>query len=264
MSDNSQVQHTVLNFLEQFPSIELPFAEYLAMLPPLRIRLYSISSSPLSDPSVCTITYGVLNASGPPGQTSARHIGVASNYLSTLSPKDSVKFSLLPSKSGFSLPPIGSNSPTPIIMICAGTGLAPFRGFVQERSLQMGGKSGVKLAPALLFVGCRSAIGDRLYAQQMDAWQDEGVVEIRYAFSKEKEKSDGCRYVQDRILKDGAKVKELWGKDAKVYICGASLLVKEVGNALRTVLFESTSDKERDNLFLEAKKNGRILQDVFG
>jgi cytochrome P450/NADPH-cytochrome P450 reductase len=148
-----------------------------------------------------------------------------------------------------------------MIMVCAGTGLAPFRAFIQERFLL---SSSVKLAPALLFAGCRSSTGDRLYAEEFDAWQSDGIVEVRYAFSKEKDLSDGCKYVQERITKDGARVKAFWDQGAKVYICGANMLVKEVGNALQDIFFPQAEAGQRGELYSVAKKEGRILADVFG
>ena len=61
--------------------------------------------------------------------------------------------------------------------------------------LQMNAQSTVKLAPALLFVGCRSQVGDRLCAEEFDGWKKGGAVDVRYAVSRETEKSDGCNFV---------------------------------------------------------------------
>src|SRR5690606_27686518 len=90
----------------------------------------------------------------------------------------------------------------PIVMVAAGTGLAPFRGFVQERAVQKA--AGRKLGRTLLFVGCRGATRDCLYKEEFEAWERDGVVEMRYAFSREpeSERAQGCRYVQDRLRKE--------------------------------------------------------------
>lgn len=130
--------------------------------------------------------------------------------------------------------------------------------------LQMSAQSGVNLAPALLFVGCRSSTGDRLYAEEFDAWNNQGAVDVRYAFSREVEESYDCKYVQDRIAKDRVEVKDLWDKGAKVYICGTSQLVRGVGGILRQILFEGEEEKRATDSWLEATKGERVLTDVFG
>ena len=146
-------------------------------------------------------------------------------------------------------------------MICAGTGIAPFRGFAHERVLQMRAQA---LAPALLYVGCRYSTSDRLYADEIDAWEKEGAVEVRYAFSREVKKAAGCRYVQDRVAKDAAEVKALWDKGAKIYICGSSRVVREVGAVLRSALFDEMDEKKQKVLWLEATRGERVVTDMFG
>lgn len=86
--------------------------------------------------------------------------------------------------------PTGSRS-TPIIMIAAGTGLAPFRGFVQERVAQVA--AGRKLAPALLFHGCRARDEDAIHADELEEWENAGAVEALRAFSRS---TCGCRGMQ--------------------------------------------------------------------
>lgn len=117
-------------------SIILPLEEFLLMLPPMRVRQYSVSSSPLPNPTECTITFSVVtstHSSDEIATTSTRgkkHRGVSSNYLSKLQPGDRSQISIRPCHSSFRPPP---NLRTPLIMICAGSGLAPFRGFIMDR-----------------------------------------------------------------------------------------------------------------------------------
>ncbi|KAK3698232.1 hypothetical protein LTR37_017057 [Vermiconidia calcicola] len=87
-----------------------------------------------------------------------------------------------------------------IMMFGAGTGMAPFRGFIQERAIQIA--AGRKLAPALMFMGCRSSVRDRLYAEQIVEWVKAGAVDVRHAFSQEPEESRGCKRIQDRLLEE--------------------------------------------------------------
>lgn len=120
---------SVLHLLLMFPSATLSFAEYVSMLPPLHARRYSISSSPLSDPRSCTLTYGVTNFGPEAGRSEFRVYGAASNYLANLKVNDKVLVSLRPSNTHFRLP--ADLTATPIILVCAGSGLAPIRGLVE-------------------------------------------------------------------------------------------------------------------------------------
>ncbi|RYC59007.1 hypothetical protein CHU98_g7216, partial [Xylaria longipes] len=121
---------SVLDLLERFPAVELPLGMFLAMLPPMRVRQYSISSSPLWNPSHVTLTFAVLEAPSKSGQ--GTHVGVASSYLDSLEPGDKLHVAVRQSHAAFHLPQNPEN--TPVICIAAGTGISPFRGFMQERA----------------------------------------------------------------------------------------------------------------------------------
>lgn len=128
-----------LDLLMRYPSIQLSIGDFLAMLPPMRVRQYSISSSPLTDPSQCSITIAVLNAPSLTASSSEeRYLGVASTYLSELQPGERAHIIVRPSHSGFKPP---TDLKTPMIMACAGTGLAPFRGFTMDRAVKIRGRS---------------------------------------------------------------------------------------------------------------------------
>jgi cytochrome P450 / NADPH-cytochrome P450 reductase len=109
---------SVLDLLERFPSAQLPLGAFLKMLPPMRVRQYSISSSPLWNPNNVTLTYAVVDQPALSGH--GRFVGVASNYLSSLSPGDKLHVSVRQSHQAFHLPKDAKN--VPVIMIAAGTG----------------------------------------------------------------------------------------------------------------------------------------------
>ena len=155
-------------------------------------------------------------------------------------------------------------------MFCAGTGLAPFRGFVQHRAELM--KAGNKrLAPALLFVGCRSAIHDRLYAKEFDEWVKLGAVEVRYAFSHEENdpRSEGCKHVQDRVLRARNDMQAFWERGAKIYICGSPEMAKAVTAVAKQLTTEKlaaegkeVADEKLKEWFLQ-QKGERFVTDIF-
>jgi cytochrome P450/NADPH-cytochrome P450 reductase len=109
---------SVLDLLERFPSTKLPLGVFLKMQPPMRVRQYSISSSPLWNPSNVTLTYSVVDQPALSGQ--GRHVGVATNYLSNLAPGDKLHVSVRSSHKAFHLPKDSKN--VPVIMIASGTG----------------------------------------------------------------------------------------------------------------------------------------------
>jgi cytochrome P450/NADPH-cytochrome P450 reductase len=273
VSDNSVFEKevlakhiSILDIVELYPSINLPFSEFLASLTPTRLRHYSISSSPLASPSRATISYGII--SGPALSGHGNFAGVTGTYLSTLKPGDKIQVSVRPSaKALFKLP---LSTETPLLMLCSGTGLAPFRGFIQQRAIQQSANPDRKFAPALLFVGCRSATKDRLYAAEFDAWQSQGVVDVRYSFSRERENSEGCGYVQDRLIKEQQDVVELWLKGARVYVCGSGGFVKELSHAAKEIVRDRRKargevlDEEALELLCEEQMAGRTATDVFG
>ena len=124
---------SVFDLLEEHPACELPFHAYLEMLSLLAPRYYSISSSPSGDPQRCSVTVAVVAAPASSGR--GIYKGVCSNYLSGRRVGDTVHATIRETKAGFRLP---DDASVPIIMIGPGTGLAPFRGFLQERAAQKG------------------------------------------------------------------------------------------------------------------------------
>ncbi|KAI9727399.1 MAG: hypothetical protein M1834_008405 [Cirrosporium novae-zelandiae] len=254
----TQKRLSILDLLERFPTIALPLGSFLQMLPPMRIRQYSISSSPLSNPTRATLTYRVLDA--PALKGSGRHIGIASNYLSQLTPGDKLHISIRPSHIAFHLPSDPEN--IPIICIAAGTGIAPFVGFIQERAAQIG--AGRTLAPALLFFGCRDPAIDDLYAERFARWETMGAVSMRRAYSRKPEASEGCKYVQDRLWRDREEVEGLWERNARVFVCGH----REVGEAVKGVSIRMAMEARgvgegKAEEWFEGIRNTRYSTDVF-
>jgi cytochrome P450 / NADPH-cytochrome P450 reductase len=209
---------SVIDLLCTYPSLPISLSSFLNMLPAMRVRQYSISSSPLWNPSHVTLTVSILNAPAVSGSGN-QFLGVASNFLADLHPGDLVQMVVRPSAAAFSLP---ADPSVPMVLFCAGTGVAPMRGFIQERAIQVqsGRKLGHDVGKILLFFGCRDPEKDYLYSADPEwkKWVEMGVVDVRPAFSRAPEKSEGCRYVQDRILKDAEDVDQMYKQKAKVSV----------------------------------------------
>ncbi|EXF83899.1 cytochrome P450 [Colletotrichum fioriniae PJ7] len=254
---------SVLDLLERHPSIDLPIGVFLSMMPPMRVRQYSISSSPMAYPNNITLTFSVLNEPSLSGQGS--YIGVASSYLDSLAEGDSLHVAIRPSHAAFSLPTDAEN--TPMVCVAAGTGLAPFRGFIQERATMLA--AGRTLAPALLFFGCRSPEQDDLYRDEFDKWEEMGAVSVRRAYSRDCDKSEGCKHVQDRMWQDREELVDLWKKGAKAYVCGSRGVAESAKETMLKIKVEmekargEETDEESVKEWFEALRNIRYVTDVF-
>ncbi|MFT4116343.1 bifunctional cytochrome P450/NADPH--P450 reductase [Bradyrhizobium sp.] len=201
---------SVFDLLSEYPACELPFHAYLEMLSLLAPRYYSISSSPSADPARCSITVGVVGGQAASGR--GLYKGICSNYLSDRRIGDTVYATVRETKAGFRLPDEPS---VPIIMIGPGTGLAPFRGFLQERAAHKA--KGASLGPAMLFFGCRHPDQDFLYADELKALAANGITELFTAFSR----ADGPKtYVQHLLAAQKDKVWPLIEQGAIIFVCG--------------------------------------------
>ena len=218
--DEASVQHyraevfdkrkSVFDLLEEYPACELPFHVYLEMLSLLAPRYYSISSSPSTNPARCSVTVSVVEAPASSGR--GIYKGVCSNFLARRRPGDTVHATLRETKAGFRLP---ADASVPVIMIGPGTGLAPFRGFLQERAALKA--KGAALGPAILFFGCRHPEQDYLYADELRGFANAGITELHTAFSR----GDGPKtYVQNLIAAEKDRVWALIEQSAIIYVCG--------------------------------------------
>ncbi|KAJ5998766.1 Oxidoreductase FAD/NAD(P)-binding [Penicillium sp. IBT 35674x] len=257
-SDIVKKRVSPLDLLMRYPAIKLPIGEFLAMLPPMRVRQYSISSSPLLNPEECTITFSVLNAPALSGSSepsteaeAEQYLGVASNYLSELQIGERAHISVRPSHSGFKPP---ADLQTPMIMACAGTGLAPFRGFVMDRAERIQGRNSPdQPAKAILYTGCRTKGQDDIHAAELAEWAKIGAVDIRWAYSRPSDGSKG-QHVQDRMREDSEELTELFEAGANIYVCGST----GVGCAVRDVCKEIFIQKRREKI-AKAKETGEKL-----
>ncbi|KAF7294065.1 Fatty acid hydroxylase [Mycena kentingensis (nom. inval.)] len=252
---------SVFAIIERHPDIDLSIGAFLQLLPSMRVRQYSISSSPLWNPSNITITISVLDAPAlSASDTDLPFLGVGSNYLANLIPGDRVQMAVRASSAAFHPP---DDPRTPVVMFCAGSGIAPMRGFIQERAAQQA--SGREVGKMLLFFGCRSPERDYLYSEkELKEWVEMGVVDVRPAFSRKSEASEGCKYVQDRIRKDGADISKAYDEGALFFTCGSASVARGVKKALVDIIMSLNATDEADaTQKFEKIVKGRYATDIF-
>jgi cytochrome P450/NADPH-cytochrome P450 reductase len=249
---------SVLDLIVRARSCSIPFAQFLAMLPLLRPRQYSISSSPMIDEEIATLTVAVVDAEALSGQ--GRYQGVASTFLASLQPGDRLPVVVRPSQAAFRPP---EDPRVPMVMVCAGTGIAPFRGFLQERSAQR--SAGREVAKSLLFFGMDHPDVDFLYRDEMERWEIEGVVEVRTAFSAKPE--GDVSFVQHRIWEDRDEVARYFREGAQFYVCGdgkyMAPAVRETFIRIYQTTMEVSEDMARRWADRMEHEHGRYVADVF-
>ncbi len=203
---------SLLDMVQRYRSVDVPLNTCLDLLPGLAPRYYSISSSPSVAPHRCSITVGVLRT--PARSGAGLYHGTSSNFLARTEPGAMVPGFIRPPGLPFDVP---DDPATPMIMIATGTGLSPFRGFLQERAAQ--GVSS-KLGPALLIYGCRLPDSDFIYEDEIRQFEADGVVTVVTAYSRVQE---GTRArVQDAVRAHADEILELIAAGGTTYVCGGA------------------------------------------
>jgi sulfite reductase (NADPH) flavoprotein alpha-component len=241
----------VLATLEKFVGIHPDPEALVECLEPLQPRLYSISSSHNKCPGRLTLTVDHVRYDIG---TRLRQ-GVASSWLATrLEPGTKLK-AYVQKAHGFALPARGD---TPIIMIGPGTGVAPFRAFLQEREVQSA------TGGAWLFFGHQRQATDFFYEEEMQVFLDTGILtNLSLAWSR-----DGAQktYVQDKLREAGKEIWDWIARGAHIYVCGDALrMAGDVEKAVADIVAEhSRRDAEQARQFVqELKKGGAYQTDVY-
>ena len=235
-------------FLE-FPQPEMSAQDFVSLLRPMPPRLYSIASSITAHPEEVHLTVAVVRYVG----NGKKRKGVCSSYLAERV-GDTILCYFHPNKN-FKLP---EDSSTPIIMVGPGTGVAPFRAFIEERkALGSSGKN-------WLFFGDRTKNTDYLYGDEWEAYQKDGILNrLDLAWSRDQAEKV---YVQHKMLE---KKGELWSwlnDGAVFYVCGdASRMAKDVDQALRSIAQSEGGLSEEDAGFWvkNLQKERRYLKDIY-
>jgi sulfite reductase (NADPH) flavoprotein alpha-component len=239
------------DILEEHPSARCDPQELVDQMRRLNPRLYSIASSSLVFPDEVHLTVAPVRYT----TNDRERRGVCSTFLADRVELGSTKVQVFVSHSHFGLP---DDDGTDIIMVGPGTGIAPFRAFLQEREIR--GAKGRNW----LFFGDRNEATDYLYGDEFEAWLSSGLLQrVDLAFSRDQ---DYKIYVQDRIREQAAEL-WTWIRDgACFYVCGdAKRMAKDVDIALREVLMKEggMSETEAADTIKVMKKERRYQRDVY-
>lgn len=286
-----EISDRLLNFAQTLELLaatdqmsKIPFSFFLENVTKLQPRYYSISSSSTYSRGRISIT-AVVESSDIKG-SDTRFKGVATNYLLAMKHQADAELHggagtqalrthrvrgprniyshptvlIHVRRSNFRLP---RNPATPVIMIGPGTGVAPFRGFVQERALQA--RAGRAIGRTILFYGCRRKDEDFLYKDEWESYcssftKDEFSMSV--AFSREA--SSKKQYVQDLVRSRGEELRELiLNHGAHVYVCGeASCMAKDVFRTFAGIL-DISIECSGEEYLRTLKATGRWSEDVW-
>ncbi|WP_201208420.1 NADPH-dependent assimilatory sulfite reductase flavoprotein subunit [Klebsiella michiganensis] len=255
VGDKAQLQHyaatTPIVDMVRFSPAQLDAQALVDLLRPLTPRLYSIASSQAEVESEVHVTVGVVRYDIE-GRARA---GGASSFLADRVEEDGEVRIFIEHNDNFRLP---ANPQTPVIMIGPGTGIAPFRAFMQQRAAE--GAEGKNW----LFFGNPHFTEDFLYQVEWQSYVKEGVLSrIDLAWSRDQQQKV---YVQDKLREQGA---ELWrwiNDGAHIYVCGdANRMAKDVEQTLLEVIAEyGAMDAEAADEFLsELRVERRYQRDVY-
>jgi len=239
----------LLDVAERFGPFKWDEQTFVNCLRKMPARQYSISSSLLANPEEAHLTVGVVRYE----VDGRERLGVCSTYIADqLEVGDHVQV-YVHKNPNFKLPA----DDTPIIMIGPGTGVAPFRAFMQEREER--GATGENW----LFFGEQHFMTDFLYQKEWLSWLKSGVLtKMDVAFSRDQEEKV---YVQHKMLKKSKEFYEWLEKGAVVYVCGDKEMAKDVqATILRIIQQEGGKTEEEAKLYLEEmRKQKRYQRDVY-
>ncbi|MBF6647976.1 sulfite reductase subunit alpha [Methylobacter sp. BlB1] len=241
----------ILDLLLQFPQVEFSAAEFISLLKPLQHRAYSISSSGKMHPDTVHLTVASVRYESYDRQ----HKGVCSTFLADLVDDETeVRVFFTPNKI-FRVP---DDNSLPMIMVGPGTGIAPFRAFLQEREYRNApGKN-------WLFFGDRNSATDFIYREELEAMQQKGLLtRLDLAFSRDQKEKV---YVQDRMRENGAELFAWLEQGGYFFVCGdAYHMAKDVDKALHDVIAEhgKMSEQQAIDYVNQLKKDKRYVRDVY-
>jgi NADPH-ferrihemoprotein reductase len=231
----------IVHILEDMPRCKPAIDHLMELLPRLQPRFYSISSSSRVHKERIHVTAVVVEYDTKTGR---KNKGVCTTWLQPMVPqitegsdvredKEQIVDFRIPCyvrRSQFRLP----NRPqTPVIMVGPGTGLAPFRGFIQERAWQK--KEGKQVGETHLYFGCRNRDVDFIYREELEQYEMDGALSLHTAFSRDQANKV---YVTHRMKENASDIWRLIEEEnAHFYICGdAKMMAKDVRDLIIEII----------------------------
>ena len=239
------------DLLEEHSEAHLSPQELAPLLSPLLPRFYSIASSPQQHPHEVHLTVVLTEYTS----NQQKRLGVCTDYLIHHTSIDQAVLPvyLQPSKD-FTLP---DSSTTSMIMVGPGTGVAPYRGFMQEReALGHTGKN-------WLFFGEWNRKTDYLYESEWLRWQQQGILRVDTAFSRDQEEKI---YVQHKLKENSAELYQWLEEGAVFYVCGdAQRMAKDVDSTLHQIIEQEGKKtiEEAKEYVKQLRREKRYLRDVY-
>lgn len=230
---------TYVDILDEFKSARPSFAELIKIISPIKRREYSIASSQRVHENAVHLLVVVVDWVDPKGRI---RFGHTSKFLSDLSIGEELVVSVKPSV--MKLPPLSTQ---PIVMSGLGTGLAPFKAFIEEKIWQQ--QQGLTIGDIYLFMGSRHKKEEYLYGELWEAYKDAGILtHIGAAFSRDQPQKI---YIQDKILESIEQLTDaIVTKNGSFYLCGPTWPVPDITACLEDIVQNG------------AKKAGQVIKDV--
>eukprot|EP00398_MALV-I-01_sp_L67-1_P000044 gene43-814_t len=245
---------TYAELFSMFPSAKMPVDHMISLIPCIKPRLYSIASSPRFDKKTLDLAIVILEWATPSGK---QQTGLSTDFISRLQPGDMVTCGMTNGTFNFPDPEV------PMIMAGLGTGIAPFRGFAQEREWEQ--QRGTKTGQMWVFYGCRFKAKDFMFGDEFEKMAADGVItHLRPAFSRDQKEKI---YVQNRIKENSKEVYEALGpKKGYFYLCGqAGQTELDIKNAIYECFAEhgNMSMEEAKAEFDKMSEEGRYCPELY-
>ncbi|KAK9717400.1 sulfite reductase [NADPH] flavoprotein component [Basidiobolus ranarum] len=245
---------TYADILKEFTSAHPDIDDLVQLVPPIKPRHYSIASSMKMHPNSVHLLVVLVDWTTSTGE---ERIGQCTRYLSQMKVGDQLTVSIKPSV--MKLPP---RDEQPVIMAGLGTGMAPFRAFVQERAyLKAQGK---QVGPMALYFGSRFRSSEYLYGEELEAYHAEGLLtHLQLAFSRDQKQKI---YIQHKMQEDSQLLHQyMLQEDGHFYLCGPTWPAGDVKDAMVSSFVENggITESQANNKISELKELEKYILEVY-
>ncbi|KAI8372916.1 uncharacterized protein BYT42DRAFT_578533 [Radiomyces spectabilis] len=245
---------TFEDLLREFTSAKPPLEALVHMITPIKPRHYSIASSQKMHPNSVHLLVVAVDWQTSTGK---KRYGQCTRYLADLPINSDVTVSIKPSV--MKLPPLDTQ---PVIMAGLGTGMAPFRAFIQERAVAKA--AGKEIGPVVLYFGSRNRRNEYLYGEELEAYHAAGILShMGLAFSRDQKEKV---YIQHKMMEDAEMLHDyLINKNGHFYLCGPTWPVPDVKDAVVYGLknFGGIDEKTSNDLIEEWKEKEKYILEVY-